>query len=300
MGYTTWGLNISSLCGVALMSALITKFGGVGKGLIPYAVAFAVMGVIALVFLKDDPLDCGVYPDNVTKEEYEREYDVSRIEGNTGGWTTKKLLKTPYLWLVGIISGACNIGTGLVISNLVDRNMELGMTQGQAIFTMSVVAAIGVVGSWVVGIIDERCGTKKALVGFCIWYFIGTLINFAASFVSGSASMICLYVSVFFVGVGIGGSANFTTSLPASVFGRHGFDTVNSVIFPIQAVMIALNFVISGVIRIITNNNLKFIFLAGGIVWIIILLLTLLIKDEYKYNTDMKAELAAKQAAKQD
>ena len=294
MGYTTWGLNICSLCGVAILSGLVAALGGIGNASIIYILAYIIMGIVAIIALKDDPLKAGQYPDNVSKEEYETEYNTSSLEEGKSHWTTVKLLKTPYLWLVGILSGACNIGTGVLVSNMVGRNMEMGMTEGQAILTMSIVAAIGIVGSWVVGVIDEKVGTKKALIGFCVWYFIATLFNFAASFVTGGASTACLYISIVMIGVGIGGSANFTTSLPASVFGRHGFDTVNSVIFPIQAVMIALNFVISGIIRTITGNDLKFIFLASGIVWVILLFATFLIRDEYKFNLDKKAELAAK------
>ena len=48
------------------------------------------------------------------------------------------------------------------------------------------------------------------------------------------------------IGIGIGGSANFTTSLPASVFGRQGYDKVNSVLFPIQGIITAMTFAING------------------------------------------------------
>lgn len=294
MGYTTWGLNICSLVGVALLSVCISM-GGLRLGMLPYVIAFAVMGILALVTLKDDPMEAGQYPDNVSKEVYEAEYSTASLERNTTGWTTKKLLGNGYLWLVGITTGACNIGTGILITNMVSRNVELGMSQTGAIACMSLVAVIGIVGSWLVGVIDEKLGTKKTLLGFSIWYLIGVLFNVAASFTTGGLSTACLYISIFMIGVGVGGSANFTSSLPISVFGRHSFDMVNSVIFPIQAATIACNFLISGLIRTVTNNDLKFVFLAGGAVWIIVFLLTLLLKDEFKYNDDMKAERAAKQ-----
>ena len=43
------------------------------------------------------------------------------------------------------------------------------------------------------------------------------------------------------IGMAIGGSANFTTSLPAAIFGRHEFDKVNSVIFPVQGLITSMN-----------------------------------------------------------
>ena len=239
-------------------------------------------------------MEAGQYPDNVSKEQFEKEYDTKGLAENDGGWTTVKLLKTPYLYLVALATGVCNNCTGIVVSNMVGRNVELGMTQTAAIATMSVVAVIGVFGSWAVGVIDEKLGTKKTMFGFAIWYLLGDLCNFAASYTSGTASRMLLYVSIFMIGVGIGGSANFTTSLPTSVFGRHGFGKVNSVLFPIQSVIMNLNFLISGFVRIITGNDLKFIFLAGGIVSLINIPLILLLKDEYKYNSDKKAEMTNK------
>lgn len=52
----------------------------------------------------------------------------------------------------------------------------------------------------------------------------------------------------------LGGSANFTTSLPAAVFGRHGFKKVNSVLFPIQALVSSFGFCVNGNVLNATGN----------------------------------------------
>ena len=68
--------------------------------------------------------------------------------------------------------------------------------------------------------IDEKVGTKKTMVLFGIWYAIALLLNFTA--VDHVTPLV--YASLFMIAMGIGGSANFTTSLPTSIFGRQGFD----------------------------------------------------------------------------
>ena len=52
---------------------------------------------------------------------------------------------------------------------MVLRNMELGFSREQATFILSLVALIGLVGSFFVGYMDERLGTKKCVLFFGIW-----------------------------------------------------------------------------------------------------------------------------------
>lgn len=286
MGYTTMGLNINSACFVALLSGLVAALGGIRTGVLPIAIATMLLGVVCLLFVKNTPQEIGMLPDNVGEEEYKRSYDVQDTLSDNGGWTTGKLLKTPMVWAVAVATGIYNIATGCLVSNMVSRNLEMGLPQELAVGMMTVVALVGIFGSWIVGVFDEKWGTKKAMIWFGVFYFLAGFLNWLASMVN---SMVPFYLSVLMIGIGIGGSANFTTSLAASVFGRHGFEKVNSVLFPLQALVTALNFLVSGLIRIITNNDLKWVFLCGGIVCLInIPVLLLFIRDEYKYNRDKK------------
>ena len=97
-----------------------------------------------------------------------------------------------------------------------------------------------------------------------------------------------IYISVFMIGMAIGGSANFTTSLPAAVFGRHGFEKVNSVVFPIQGIVTSLNFLLSGISIALTGS------LRGAYVVFIILLgfnLLLITRvNEHKFNKDFHTQ----------
>ena len=46
-----------------------------------------------------------------------------------------------------------------------------------ALNIMTVLALGGVVGSWLVGVIDEKIGTKKTMIGFGVWYCIALLLG---------------------------------------------------------------------------------------------------------------------------
>lgn len=285
MGYTTMGHNFASAFYVQLVSILIgpSVLKNIGSGVVPIGIAAIVLGVLGMIFIRNTPQERGLNPDNVSDALYEKEYDT--LDAVTdGGWTTGKLLRTKELWLAAVTTGFFQICSVGVMSQLVLRNVELGLDQQSALNVMTVLALGGVVGSWLVGVIDEKLGTKKTMVGFGVWYCAALLLNFTA--VDSMTPLV--YVSLFMIAMGIGGSANFTTSLPASIFGRHGFDKVNSVIFPIQGAITALCFAVNGVVQLLTGGQIRMAYLVFAAVAIVNVLLVLLV-DEHRYNRDWRA-----------
>ena len=159
------------------------------------------------------------------------------------------------------------------------------MTQNKAILLMSILSLIALVCSWLIGVLDDKVGTKRAMQIFCLWYAVAFLVNV---FAVGRASWI-FYLSIFMIAMGIGGSGNFTISLPASIFGRHGFDKVNSVLFPIQGFFTAWCFLIDGTIYKKYGNLTPAYILFAGISLFVMIAISFL--DEHKYNKDYQAEL---------
>lgn len=278
MGYTTMGHNLASAFYVPLITWLVGSF-GVQKGVMIPAIASIILGILGLIFIRNTPQERGLNPDNVSDEVYKTEYYVAKVEED-GGWTTGKLLKTKELWLAAITTGFFQICSVGVMSQLVVRNMSLGFSQVQAVSIMTLLACIGVVGSWLIGILDDRIGTKKTMILFGIWYILALLANV-------SETKVGIYVSIFMIGMAIGGSANFTTSLPASIFGRHGFDKVNSVIFPIQGFVTSLCFAVNGIVLNLTGN-LRYAYMVFAGVAAVNILLVLCV-NEHRFNKDWQA-----------
>ena len=238
------------------------------------------LGIVGLLLIRDTPQERGVYPDNVSEHQYKEEYFTGEVDNN-GGWTTKLLLKTKEFWLVAVTTALYQLVTVGIMTQLIVRNIQLGFTEVQAISLMTVLACIGVAGSWGFGVINQKYGTKKSMIVLGIWYVIALIANVTeVSF--------GVYISLFMIGMAIGGSANFTTSLPAAVFGRHGFDKVNSVIFPVQGLITSMNFLLSG-ISIALIGSLR----GGYVVFIGVILVNLILIsriDEHKYNRDFRKE----------
>lgn len=283
MGYTTMGHNFASAFYVAIMTGLMATMGSMNKASWLPGVAAIILGIVGFIFMRNTPQERGINPDNVSDEVYASEYDTAEDDSD---WTTIKLLKTKETWFAAIFTGLFQICSVGVMQQLVTRNIrDFGMTQGAALTLMTIVALIGVFGSWIIGVIDQKIGTKKTMQMFGIWYAAALVINVLAK---GQVGLL-FYLSILMIGMGIGGSANFTTSLPTSIFGRQGFDKVNSVVFPIQGFVTAWCFVVNGIVtNVIGNLSVAYIIFAVGAV---IVSVCVTFVDEYKYNKDHKAEL---------
>lgn len=281
MGYTTMGHNLASAFYVPMISALV---GGLGlqMGVIIPSALVMILGIVGLLLMRDTPQERGIYPDNVSEHQYKEEYFTGEVDNN-GGWTTKLLLKTKEFWLVAVTTALYQLVTVGIMTQLIVRNIQLGFTEVQAISLMTVLACIGVAGSWGFGVINQKYGTKKSMIVLGIWYVIALIANVTeVSF--------GVYLSLFMIGMAIGGSANFTTSLPAAVFGRHGFDKVNSVIFPAQGLITSMNFLLSGISIALTGSLRGCYVVFIGVILVNLILISRI--DEHKYNRDFKKEEA--------
>lgn len=277
MGYTTMGHNLASVAFVPLITLLVGKL-GIGQGVVPISICAIAVGVIGLIVVRNTPQERGLNPDNVSDEVYEKEYFHDDKQDPTGGWTVKKLLSSRETWLVAITTGMFQICSLGVVSQMVLRNVELGFSRENAVFILSLVACIGLIGSFFVGYMDERLGTKKSMVFFGVWYALSLLAN-------ATEIKALVYLSIFMIGMSIGGSANFTTSLTTSVFGRQGFSKVNSVVFPIQGTVSALCFVVNGVVSNVTGGNLRYTYIIFAGVSLLASVIVLFV-NEHRYNKD--------------
>ncbi len=282
MGYTTMGHNLASAFYVPMITVLVNQLGVRVAVIIP-AAAVIVVSILGIIFVRNTPQEVGINPDNVSDETYKADYaDTADPENDDGGWTTKKLLTNKELWLAGITTGFFQICSVGVMSQLVVRNQQLGFSQSTAVAIMTVLACIGIFGSFIIGVFDDKFGTKKTMIFFGVWYIAALLCNV-------SETTFGIYISIFMIGMAIGGSANFTTSLPASIFGRQGFAKVNSVLFPIQGLFTSLCFAVNGIVLNLTGS-LRYAYIVFACVAAVNIVLVCLV-NEHKYNKDYEKEL---------
>jgi sugar phosphate permease len=282
MGWTTMGLNCASAFFVPLIAFLVgtrgIEFGTTAMGIVAVCA-----GVLGYFTIRNNPLERGVYPDNVTKEEYENKYDVVDAVDDKSVWTVGKLLKTKEMWLCALSTGVIQLITTGIVTQLVVRNVSLGMEQARAVGMMTIVAVVGLFGSWAFGVIDQKTGTVKCMLLFGVWEIIALISNI-------TETQAGIYISVIMIGMAIGGSANFMVSLPANVFGRHGYSTVNAVMYPIQGIVSMSAHAING-FALARFGSLRYAFMIYAGFCIVFMILVKFV-PEFRYNRDIQTELA--------
>ena len=137
-GISTIGANIGTAILAPIMTTLLTM-AEYKTSLSVFAVAAVILGIFAYLALRDDPMEAGMYPDNVSKEIYEAEYkDFFKKEEYISDWTVSKMLKCKEVWLAAMVPGFITLGLLGIITQFVPRNVSLGLSQEVAISAMTV------------------------------------------------------------------------------------------------------------------------------------------------------------------
>lgn len=70
-----------------------------------------------------------------------------------------------------------------------------------------------------------------------------------------SLNPVCVWVGCIFAGLGIGGLLNLLSSMIISCFGRAGFMSANSIIYPLANVVRTFAFVLMGILLNISQGS---------------------------------------------
>ena len=208
---------------------------------------FMIIGALWAFFTPNKPEDVGATPDNepMTKEEivaYRKESD-----NYVSPWTYGKLMRTKQFWVISLGLGLYMLITVGVMSQLVPRLMSIGFSMSGAVGALSVCALIGSVGSYAWGVLDQKLSTKVATALFGVWYAVAVVLNLFSN-------PFCIYLSLFMIGVAIGGNANWPVSLTTTVYGHRNFTKVFSLINPAISVVRMLAFSVLAVSLAMTGS----------------------------------------------
>ena len=237
MGIATMGMTISS----ATLNPIILAFAGSTLGIPGFFFAMAIIvlvtAFVVFVFVKDNPEQAGAYPDNdqsVSREELQAEFHAAMEYKKNSSWTTARVLKTPQTWLIGLGTGLpMMVGAG-TISLLVPTLAAYGQDTMFGVTLLSSMWPIGLLGHYLIGVIDQHIGTKKTTLIVIAVLALGGL----SVWLGGANSIVCAVATGMFM-FGLSGAANVCMSLTASIYGRADFDTAYT---PIQVIFNVLNF----------------------------------------------------------
>ena len=165
-----------------------------------------------------------------------------------------------------IVTPGITIISGVLVAQFVGRAQAVGFSQTTGTALLSIAAVIGIVASYIWGVLDTKMGTKFASILLALWFAIAILLNI----LPGQATFV---VSAVFLGCALGGNTNFSTSMCASLFGRKNFQRAFNFVFPVSCIFRAAASVVLGVVLGATGGNYVaayMVFLIGSVIAMIL------------------------------
>lgn len=201
---------------------------------LPFLIVCIATWLVGLIFVKDYPEQCGAYRDNdrsFTPEMAKKMLEEEIENKKTTVWTTGHTLANRDFWFISIVCGILlmfSVGMMTQTATLVSQFDSLNYAT-----VMMLIMIFGIVGSYILGVLDTRFGTKKAItiaVVVMILSGIFGLINNAGA----------LMISLILLAVFMGASSNFTVSAAAQYWRREDFSSVFACLNPIANIFNAI------------------------------------------------------------
>ena len=239
LGWSTMGAPACTATFVALLAMLVATQ-GIGTACMIIGIIVIIFGVISFFWVKDYPEQVGAYPDNIKDGTGELAAQLEALKTYKSPFTIPVLLRDKDMWLIALGFGCLWMVTVGVVSQFVPRMLSVGYDLNQALLMLTIAALVGIAGSYFWGWLDQKITTKPATLIYTISYVIALLL-----LINGSAT--ATYISIVFVGLGIGGLLNLMPSMVITVYGRYDFKAANALIAPIASLLQKGAFVIMAV-----------------------------------------------------
>lgn len=281
MGIATFAFPITNgLIGMFATSVFSKGYPDVFGAFLPYFIIAVIGLLIGVIFIKDYPEQCGAYRDNDREftPEVAQAMLAQEIENKkTSVWTLGHTLKSRDFWFITIPMGAllmCSVGMMTQTSAIIGNYPELNYTT-----VMAASCVVACFGSWLLGVIDTKIGTKKAVVISVIIMIVGGILGAIHGAGWLLASFACL--SVF-----EGAASNFTVSAAAQYWRREDFSNVFACVNPIANILQAAGPMM--IANILFSRGYQTVFGVSAVIGVVCLVLILLFRPAHVKATDDK------------
>lgn len=242
LGIVTIGAPASSATFTPIATKLVASYGFrpvyMGIGII-----YAVFGLLMIYLINEKPEDYGYAPDNADLSLEEIENQKKELDSNETIWTMKNILITKETWLLVFSWGLIYLMMTGIMSQLIPRFLDVGMSIDQALGLMAVAAILGMPMSYIWGWLDDKLSTPKTCIIFALVYVVSS-----ACFIFASAeNMVFAYAGVLTIALTTGGMPNLQPSLQAWVFGRKDYVNTNRYIGIGHMILRSLGFTVMGI-----------------------------------------------------
>ncbi len=294
MGIATFAFPIGNGV-IGAFAAAVFKDGTphVAAAFAPFLIIFIIGWIIGMIFVPDYPEEVGAYRDNnanMTPEMAKAMMEAEIENKKTTVWKLNHSLATRDFWFITIPAGFLlmfSVGT-MTQTNAILGQMGEGLNKfGGFAGVMMMIMIFGLVGSFVLGLLDQKFGTRVAMIISCVFMLLAGILGALSSPENPTllvAALICLALFM-------GASSNFTVSLAAQYWRREDFGTVFAAVNPIANFICALGPVLIAMLMI--NFGYNMIFTVIAVVGVLSIILMLLFSSKHVKEKDDEYRKAA-------
>lgn len=265
LGFTTMGIIAMNFLYVPMMPRLLGAL-GLGGGMTVIAVILVVVAILAVFTIKDNPEEAGEYPDGDPAHAVDSA-EVSRLMREyKSPFTLSRVLKDKNTWFISLGSALAFMAVMSYIASAIPSMIGMGYDPGFATGVFAVGGIMGVVGSFLFGVIDQKVGTRKAF----ILYFVVIIIGFIFTVLMPRGPIFCWLAGIV-VFAAQGALCNLLPSYVASVYGRWDYPAGYRVIGFIFEVGAGVGVMMTGFFaNVITMYIFDIVVLVIGLVFMIL------------------------------
>ena len=288
IGWATFGMPLGSSIGMALFAKFFPILGGgnpaagMGKCYMIIGICGIVIGVAAFFIFTEYPEQRGCFPDNdksMTIEKAKAALEEGRRVEISSPWTAARMLTTKEVWLVSLSAGYMGMFALGSIVQVVPRLLAAGYAQQDATSMLSFTALCAIPGSYLIGLLDQRFGAKKALI-------VADVLACGACLLYTTNNIIAIWIALICIGVTLGGSSNFIMSITTNYWGRHHFKKAFGITLSINQIVANSGSMLVTTLASKYNYSVSYMVLAGLAIVSIVLILP--VKDGFTKRYEEK------------
>lgn len=259
----------------------------------PFLVIIIIGWLLGIALIPDYPETAGGFRDNnpnMTPEMAKAMMEEEIENKKTTVWKLNHTLTTRDFWFLTLPAGFLlmfSVGT-MTQTNQILGQMGEGLNRfGGFAGVMLMIMIFGLIGSFVLGIVDQKIGTKKSMVIACVIMLIAGILGTVSSPEKPGllvAALICLALFM-------GASSNYTVSLAAQYWRREDFSTVFAAVNPIANLISSMGPMVIAIIMIAKGYNM--IFTTIAVIGVLSIILVLLFSSKHVKEKDDKYRTAA-------
>ncbi|MCI8991556.1 MAG: MFS transporter [Eubacterium sp.] len=269
---------------ISIFAANVFKTGAPtpASAFLPFLIACIITWVIGLIFVKDYPEQCGAYRDNDKSftPEIARKMMEEEIENKKSTvWTTGHTFMSRDFWFISVTCGLLlmfAVGMMTQTATIVAQfeTLNYGMV-------MMLIMIFGIVGSYGLGIIDTKIGTKKAIA-------IAVIMMILSGIFGTIQHPACLIIALILLAMFMGASSNFTVSAAAQYWRREDFSSVFACLNPVANIFNAITPSVIAFLLFSSPIGYRMCFIVTAIAGVVGLILILLFSAKHVKATDDK------------